>query len=248
MKMAKFTISGLKEEYKSKGWELKAEKYENLSILMECVCPQGHTCHLTYDRWRKNSECPTCAASGLKRTKEFEVIPKPAKTKRTLIFDQATNTSGWAVFDDNKLVSYGSFTTKSDLSEQKINDVKYWFRDMIIAWRADRVVIEDIQLQNFEEGNLNTIGVTTFKALAHLQGVLIDTALEMKMPIKCAHTGTWRKYNNIKGKSRADKKKSAQLIVEDIYNRKVTQDEADAICIGRYGLTLFKELSFSDWT
>jgi hypothetical protein len=118
---------------------------------------------------------------------------------------------------------------------------------MISSWRADRVVIEDIQLQNFEEENLNTIGVTTFKALAHLQGVLIDLFYENKISYKIAHTGTWRKHIGVKGKSRTDKKKSAQLIVKELYQRDVSQDEADAICIGRYGITLFKELSFSDW-
>lgn len=245
--MAKFSIVKLKEEYKNEGWELKAEKYENLSTLMECICPKGHTCFLTYDKWRKYKECPTCASEGIKNTKDFEVTPKKQNIKRTIVFDQAINTSGWAVFDDSQLIKYGSFTTKNDITEKKINTVKYWFRDMILAWRADRVVIEDIQLQNFEEGNLNTIGVTTFKSLAHLQGVLIDICYELKIPYKLAHTGTWRKYNEVKGKSRSDKKKSAQLIVKEIYNREVTQDEADAICIGRYGLSLFKEISYSSW-
>jgi Holliday junction resolvasome RuvABC endonuclease subunit len=202
---------------------------------------------MTYDKWRKYKECPTCAASGIKNAKEFEVIPKPSKVKRTLVFDQATNTTGWAVFDDNKLIQYGIFDSNGSSPEHKINIVKYWVRDMITSWRADRVVIEDIQLQNFEEQNLNTIGVTTFKALAHLQGVLIDLFYENKVPYKVAHTGTWRKHVGVKGKSRADKKKSAQLIVKEIYQRDVSQDEADAICIGRYGLTLFKELSFSNW-
>ena len=246
--MAKYNIDGLKEEYQSYGWTLLADKYENLSTMMECLCPEGHVCHMTYDKWRKYRECPTCAASGLRETKEFEVTPKPAKVKRTLVFDQATNTTGWAVFDDNKLIKYGVFNTKGASSEQKINEMKYWARDMIVSWRADRVVIEDIQLQNFEEQNLNTIGVTTFKALAHLQGVLIDMFFENKIPYKVAHTGTWRKHNGIKGKSRADKKKSAQLLVKEIYQKEVSQDEADAICIGRYGLTLYKEISFSEWT
>ena len=246
--MAKYNITGLKEEYQSYGWTLLADKYENLSTMMECLCPEGHTCHMTYVKWRKYRECPTCAACGLKETNVFEVTPKPAKVKRTLVFDQATNTTGWAVFDDNKLVKYGVFNTKGSSSEQKINEMKYWIRDMISSWRADRVVIEDIQLQNFEEENLNTIGVTTFKALAHLQGVLIDLFYENKIPYKVAHTGTWRKHNGIKGKSRADKKKSAQLLVKEIYQKEVTQDEADAICIGRYGLTLFKTISFSEWT
>jgi len=245
--MAKYNIEGLKKEYQDNGWELRADKYENLSTLMECICPEGHTCHMTYDKWRKSKECPQCAAAALKKTKENEVIPKSRGIKRTLALDQATNVTGWAVFDNEKLVSYGVFKNKEDKTEIKINNLKHWFSDMCAAWKVDRLIFEDIQLQNFEGGPMNTIGVTTFQILAQLQGVLIDVAVEEKLPFKLAHTGVWRKYNDIKGKSRADKKKSAQLLVKNTYSREVSQDEADAICIGRYGLTLFKELTFSNW-
>ena len=247
--MAKYNLEQLKEEYQAAGWSLKAEKYENLSTLMECVCPEGHTCYLTYERWRKNKSCPQCAASALKKTKVNEVLPKSKGVVRTLVLDQATETTGWAVFDNDKLVQSGVFTVPRFDTEIRINKMKHWFIDMCEAWRADRIVLEDIQLQNFGGGNMNTIGVTTFKTLAHLQGVLIDICVERDLPVKLAHTGTWRTYNDIKGKSRADKKKSAQLIVKEIYNREVSQDEADAICIGRYGITLFKEIKLecTEW-
>lgn len=246
--MSKFNIEGLKKEYADFGWQLLADKYENLSTIMECVCPNGHTNHMTYDKWRKSHECSQCAASELKKTKINEVIAKSKGVKRTLVLDQATQVTGWAVFDNDKLIQYGVYSLQDSLpTEQRINTLKHWFSDMVAAWRADQVVFEDIQLQNFGGGNLNTIGVTTFKTLAHLQGVLIDTCFEINMPFKLAHTGTWRNFNGIKGKSRADKKKSAQLIVKDIYGRSVTQDEADAICIGRYGLTLFVKPELEDW-
>lgn len=245
--MSRFNITQLKEEYKTNGWELCAEKYENLSTLMECKCPEGHTCYLTYDKWRKSKECPQCAASALKKTKINEVIPKSKGIKRTLVLDQATNVTGWAIFDNDKLASYGAFKSKEGKSEEKINAVKHWFSDMCAAWNVDRVVFEDIQLQNLEGGPMNTIGVTTFQVLAQLQGVLIDAAFENGLPCKLAHTAVWRKYNNIKGKTRTDKKRSAQLLVKETYGKTVSQDEADAICIGRYGVTLFQELSFSDW-
>lgn len=247
--MAKFNIEQLKKDYAAEGWTLNAEKYENLSTLMECVCPNGHTCHLTYDKWRKYKECPQCAAAALQKVKVNEVLPKPKNTVRTLVLDQATETTGWAIFDNEALVQVGVFNVKNFDTEFRINKVKHWFLDMCDAWRPDRIVFEDIQLQNFGGGNLNTIGVTTYKTLAHLQGVLIDTCVERNLPFKLAHTGTWRSYNEIKGKTRADKKRSAQILVKQIYNRDVTQDEADAICIGRYGITLFKEvkLDFAEW-
>ena len=245
--MSKFSISQLKEEYQQAGWELCEDKYKNLSTMMECKCPEGHICHLTYDKWRKYKMCPTCAAEAIYQKDNKEVLPKPAGTKRLLALDQATNVSGWAIFDNGQLTQYGVFSCPTGSPESRINLTKKWTRDMITNWRVDQVILEDIQLQNFDNQNMNTIGVTTYKTLSHLQGVLIDLLYENKIPYKLAHTGVWRKYNNIKGKSRADKKKSAQLLVEEFYQQKVTQDEADAICIGRYGLTLFKDLDFSTW-
>lgn len=191
--------------------------------------------------------CPTCASETISNKDSSQVIPKPAGIKRLFALDQATKVSGWAIFDNGKLCQYGVFDCPDGSQESRINATKKWVKDMIINWRVDQVILEDIQLQNFENQNMNTIGVTTYKSLSHLQGVLIDLLFESEIPFKLAHTGVWRKYNNIKGKSRADKKKSAQLLVEEFYQQKVSQDEADAICIGRYGLTLFKDLDFSNW-
>jgi hypothetical protein len=247
--MAKFNIEDLKKEYSAEGWVLLADKYENLSTIMECQCPKNHLCFMTYDKWRKYKTCPTCSKEEVDAVslKDEQVAPKKAGVKRLLVFDQAVNTTGWAVFDDNALVQYGKFSSKGSTSEEKINFVKNKVRGMIVAWRADYIVLEDIQLQNFEDETVNTIGVTTFKSLAWLQGVLINLFYEMGAEYRLAHTGTWRKHCGIKGRSRADKKKSAQLLVEEFYGKKVSQDEADAICIGRYGLSLFKKASYTEW-
>jgi hypothetical protein len=247
--MAKFNIEDLKKEYSAEGWVLLADTYENLSTMMKCTCPKGHMNFMTYEKWRKHKTCAACERNSLDsiHLKEEQVMPKQPGVKRTLVFDQAVNTTGWAVFDDNSLIKYGSFSSEGKSSEAKINYVKIRVRDMIQNWRADRVVLEDIQLQSFGDETVNTIGVTTFKSLAWLQGVLLDLLYEMEMEYKLAHTGTWRKYCGIKGKSRADKKKSAQLLVQDFYSKRVTQDEADAICIGRYGISLFKKKEFVEW-
>ena len=247
--MAKFNIEDLKKEYSDEGWVLLADKYENLSTIMECTCPKGHQNFMTYDKWRKYKTCSICEQENLNsiHLKEEQVMPKKPGTKRLIVFDQAVNTTGWAVFDDNALIQYGSFTSEGNSSEEKIAYVKNRVRGMVQSWRADYIVLEDIQLQSFGDETINTIGVTTFKSLAWLQGVLINLFYEMGANYKLAHTGTWRKHCGIKGKSRADKKKSAQLLVEDFYGKKVTQDEADAICIGRYGLSLFKKVDFTEW-
>lgn len=46
---------------------------------------------------------------------------------------------------------------------------------------------------------------------------------------------TWRNFSSIKGKSRSDRKKNAQLKVQSLYDIKVGTDVAEAILIGRWG-------------
>lgn len=106
---------------------------------------------------------------------------------------------------------------------------------MIENWNPDMVAIEDIQLQKFtQQGGGEAAAVTTYKTLAHLQGVLKNYCYENGIPYMVVPPATWRNFSNVKGKTRTDRKKSAQLIIEKIYNVKVIDDIADAILIGRY--------------
>lgn len=47
-------------------------------------------------------------------------------------------------------------------------------------------------------------------------------------------TNTWRAHCGVKGRTRSDKKKSMQMIVKELYDVSVTNDESDAIGIGKY--------------
>jgi Holliday junction resolvasome RuvABC endonuclease subunit len=234
--MARFNINDLKEEFKSLNWELISDKYINLSSQLEMICPEGHTIYMSYEKFRKNHICPICARKQLDLKENIETKPKKKGVARTLALDQATHVSGWSIYDNTDLIKYGTFTTKkNDDIDYRILQVKNYLINMIDFWKPDKVILEDIQLQQFGPKSSNNIeGVTTYKGLAKLQGVLINTLIEYGIEYSVVHTGTWRESCGIKGKSRTDRKKSAQLIVKDIYNVNVTQDEADAICIGLY--------------
>lgn len=104
---------------------------------------------------------------------------------------------------------------------------------MIMKWNPDEVVFEDIQLQKFDSEDEQE-SVLTYKKLAHLQGVLVNYVFEINLPFRIVPPATWRKYSEIKGKYRTDKKKNAQLKIKKLYDVNVTQDEADAILIGRW--------------
>lgn len=78
------------------------------------------------------------------------------------------------------------------------------------------------------------MGVTVFQTLARLQGILMETCYTQKIPYEVCPTNTWRHACGVKGKSRADKKRSMQMLVKQWYDVTISDDESDAIGIGRY--------------
>jgi len=61
------------------------------------------------------------------------------------------------------------------------------------------------------------------------------------------YSTVWRQYCNVGSeRGRENKKKLAQAKVKEWYNQNCTQDEADAICIGKYFVSKLKN-SKSSW-
>lgn len=148
---------------------------------------------------------------------------------RVLALDQASRTSGWAVFNDGKLVTFGKFTADHSDVGDRLHFIRSKVNSLIDEYDIDEVVFEDIQLQGNVANN-----VATFKALAEVFGVLHELFVEMKMPRTAVLSTVWKSTLGIKGKDRAAQKKAAQVWVEQNYGVKPTQDECDAICIGAH--------------
>lgn len=227
----KIYYEDVKNDIEKNGWLLKSTEYINLNTDLNLTCPEGHDNFLPYKTWRTGKyECPIC-----KQNKYYKPDNKIVKKAgyRILAFDQASITSGWAVYDEENLIKYGTYTSDGKNSTNRIALTKEWVASMIMKWNPDEVIFEDIQLQKFgsEEGQEN---VLTYKKLAHLQGVLVNYAYEINLPFKIVPPATWRSYSEIKGKYRTDRKKNAQLKIKKLYDVNVTQDEADAILIGRW--------------
>lgn len=236
--MAKITFDQVKEEIEKSGWELLSTTYTNLKTDLEIKCPEGHLNYVSFGKFRGGTYvCPICKQNQYYHSDNIAV---KKGGYRILAFDQASITSGWSVFDDQELVKYGKWTSDGTSSTDRISKTKYWFASMIQTWNPDEVVLEDIQLQKSgkEEGEQN---VQVFKKLAHLQGVLKNYLYEMGYDYKVVPPATWRALSQIKGKSRTEKKKSAQMKVKKLYDISITQDEADAILIGRWAANEHKQ-------
>jgi Holliday junction resolvasome RuvABC endonuclease subunit len=117
---------------------------------------------------------------------------------RVLALDQASRTSGWAVYDNGKLFKYGKFSA----THADVGDRLYYIRKQIIKlideFNIDEVIFEDIQLQGNVANN-----VATFKALAEVFGVLYELFVELKLPRTAVLASVSKSTLGIKGKDRA---------------------------------------------
>ena len=163
---------------------------------------------------------------------------------RLLALDQASRTSGWAVFIDGQLHDYGKFTFEDDDIGERLTKIRDKVANLINDYDINEVVFEDIQLQGNVVNN-----VQTFKVLAEVFGVIYELVTELNIPHTAVLAGTWKSTLGIKGKVRAEQKQNAQKYVIDTYGIKPAQDTCDAICIGAHMLQPKKaEIKDHDWS
>lgn len=225
--MARIRIEDIRAELEHDGWKVISNEYVNLDTEMIFECDEGHKVYAPWKKIRQKRECTLCKQNSYKN-QDHKVISKKKGTFRVLALDQATKTSGYSIFDNKKLIYYGIF--EADEGEKEITrdiQVKEWLVSMIENWKIDMVGLEGIQ---YEE----KFGVTTFETLARLQGILMGTLHELNMPYKVCPTPTWRSHCGVKGKTKIEKKRSMQLLVKKWFDVQITDDEADAIGIGKY--------------
>lgn len=243
--MASINVYSVANHLDQEGWRLISTEYKNLNTELEMECPKGHYQTQSYGQWRKHPICQKCMSGDPKKIKKNSVPPKQEGTERILALDAATGITGYSVFDNGELVSYGIHKVDKDqISEARINQVKKWLAAAIRDWQPDFIGIENIQLQTFGHNNYQ---VETYRTLANLQGVLLDTIYEAGINHDLVYSTAWRKYCDVgTGTGRENKKKLAQAQVKYWYKQDCTQDEADAICIGKYFVHLLKN-SKSSW-
>lgn len=149
---------------------------------------------------------------------------------RLLALDQASRVTGVAIFDDDKLIKYGTFEIKSN---QKLGKRLTQFLEnldkLYAAYHFDAIAYEDIQLQM---GN-----VETYKKLAYIQAMILFWCEKHEKNLYCLSPSHWRKvlkdkYGMSWGRKRAEQKQTAIDFIQEHYEKKVDSDTADAICIG----------------
>lgn len=146
-----------------------------------------------------------------------------------LALDQASRTSGYAVFCDDQLIDSGKFTFEDADIARRLMKIRNKVEELINEFCIEKIILEDIQCQGNVVNNLET-----FKILAEVIGVLTELAAEKNLPYELVYSTVWKSTLQIKGRTRPEQKKNAQQYVLNTYGKKVTQDESDAICIGAH--------------
>ena len=156
---------------------------------------------------------------------------------KILALDQSSQTSGFAIFDNGQLIDSGTFTLLDQHIGKRLVKYKQKIAELIEKYDIEEVAFEDIQMQG---GNVHT-----FKILAEIYGVTEEYLTEQKHSYQVIGVSSWRSSLGIKGRARTEQKKNAQLYVQEHYNKKVSTDEADAICIGACAS---KKYEVFDWS
>lgn len=167
-----------------------------------------------------------------------------------LALDQSTSVSGYAVFQNGKLITVGHVSPTGANHIVRIVKLRKWLKNIITTLDGDlEVVIEDIQLQQYEPNGgkrqSKDMGVTTYKKLAHVQGALLSLLEDKNIKYYIVSPASWKSACGIGGKYRDDQKAYAQKFARETYGLDPTQDEADAVCIGHY---ILKNSSDHDWS
>lgn len=149
---------------------------------------------------------------------------------RLLALDQASRVTGVAIFDDDKLVKYGTFEIKSNQElGKRLTQFLENLDKLHAAYHFDAVAYEDIQLQM---GN-----VETYRKLAYIQAMILFWCEKYEKNLYCLSPSHWRKilkdkYGMSWGRKRVEQKQTAINFIQEHYEKEVDSDTADAICIG----------------
>ncbi len=233
--MSKITLEFIKASL-PEGWECLSTTYTNLDTTMSFTCNEGHMLLTTWKEIRKDFKCPVCSANINKQIVDIAAKPKTQET-RILALDQSSKKTGYAVYDGLDLIAYGVLEVTGDFNARLV-EMASRIESLIVAWKPDFLAYEEPQYNaNFKQANDYNGEVThhnVFRMLAMVAGVVVylgqtHSAYPVGIPIP-----TWRGGCGVKGRARADVKRSAQLLVKKWHDVSVTDDESDAICIGRF--------------
>lgn len=144
---------------------------------------------------------------------------------RIIAFDQSTTATGWAVLEKETgdIIEYGVLEPKGETNDRIIKTVKQclW---LVEEYQVSFVFIEGVQYQR---------NPVVLEVLAKLAGTLEIMLIEKGYFVNVVKASEWRRMVGVKGRKRADVKKEAHKLVEELYGIQASEDEVEAILFAR---------------
>lgn len=104
---------------------------------------------------------------------------------KILSLDQASKITGYAVFDDDKLVKYGKIDLRDEEVGPRLVQLRQSIKFLISENQIDYIAFEDIQMQTSVGNN-----VKTFKVLANVFGVILELCEELHVKYEIVSSNT----------------------------------------------------------
>lgn len=150
---------------------------------------------------------------------------------RILAIDASTKSTGWAIFNNTKLETYGCITSSSTDLVKRIYKMVKELKELLINNQIDKIIMEEVRP---EQGLQN---IKTHKALMYLQAAITFLQHDCfpNIEIKYVYPSEWRRVCGIKtgsGVHRESLKPKDIAFVKQTYNIDTNDDIADAIGIG----------------
>ena len=153
---------------------------------------------------------------------------------KVISFDQASITTGYSIFEDGQYVDSGIITKSNKIPIiDRIPQMATTICEKIKESKSDVVVIEGVQTQSNQR---------TVIDLARLQGGIMMWCSVKNIPLHILTPTEWRKILNYKmgpKVPRAElKQQSLNYVKEHFGLDNISEDRAEAICIGAAASTL----------
>lgn len=165
----------------------------------------------------------------------------------SLGLDMSSKKSGYALFNDDKLITYGLWEPAKELDwRERIIYMGEKLNDFLVENKVDQIYCEDVPLM--------LKNPQTLKILCALQGVLMGICVANNVKVKFVSVSTWRSQLGLfdktqKGKERDEMKRKSiemansifglDLIYKSASSSKNQEDQADAVLVA-YSQILFK--------
>lgn len=147
---------------------------------------------------------------------------------KILALDQASSKTGYALFIDNELKSYGMIRPSKKLSNDNKISMLIRLSEFIKKENPDLILIEDVYMKKGPRFNVHT-----HKILSNVQGMIIYFCVLNNFKYEIIHPTTWK--TGLIGNGKLSKE-DTQIYLKNKYNKTFKEDEADAIAIGLFYL------------